>query len=236
MYLKIIMKKLFFITICTIILTGCFAPNKTPIVAPPITPPQAYIEPEEIYDNPGSLYSTAQADGLFADTRARRVGDIVMVKIIENNTAKNKADTTADKKTTNAYGIDAFFGRESIGGGSAKIPVGGVAFGTTSESGTTSTGETKREGTITGTIAARVLRVLPGGLLEIEGVRETRVNNETQYIVITGLIRPMDIAPDNSIESNRISDAKIAYYGQGVLSEKQKPGWFTRFMDNLWPF
>lgn len=230
------MKKLFFTSSCILILTGCSAPNKTPVVAPSITPPPAYVEPEDSYSNPGSLYSSAESDGLFADTRARRVGDIVMVKIVENNTAKNKADTTADKKTTNSYGIDAFFGRQSIGGGSTKIPVGGVAFGTTSESGTTSTGETKREGAITGTIAARVLRVMPGGLLEIEGVRETRVNNETQYIVITGLIRPMDIEPDNSIMSNRISDAKIAYYGQGVLSEKQKPGWFTRFMDNLWPF
>lgn len=231
------MKKLLFIIVCILTFSACSnAVKQTPVVSPPITPPPTYIEPEQSVNNPGSIYMNAESDGLFADSRARRVGDIVMVKIIENNTAKNKADTTADKKTTNSYGIDAFFGRNAVGVGAAKMPVGGVGFGTTSESGTTTTGETKREGTITGTIAARVLRVLPGGLLEIEGVRETRVNNETQYIVVTGLIRPMDIEPDNSIASNRISDAKIAYYGQGVLSDKQKPGWFTRFIDNVWPF
>lgn len=230
------MKKLFFIIACTLI-TGCSnAVSHTPVVTPRVTPPPPYIEPEQSYNNPGSIYMNAESDGLFADSRARRVGDIVMVKIVENNTAKNKANTTTDKKTTNSYGIDAFFGKNAVGLGGTKMPVGGVGFGTTSESGTTTTGETKREGTITGTIAARVLRILPGGLLEIEGVRETRVNNETQYIVVTGLIRPMDIEPDNSITSNRISDAKIAYYGQGSLSDKQKPGWFTRFMDNFWPF
>lgn len=228
------MKKIFYIASCIVILTGCNATKQSPVVTPPLTPPPAYVEPEEAYENPGSLYMSAEADGLFADSRARRVGDIVMVKIIENNTAKNKAETTADKNTTNEYGIDAFFGKTSVPG--TKMPVGGVGFGTNSTSGTTASGETNREGSITGTIAARVLRVMPGGLLQIEGVRETRVNNETQYIVVTGLIRPMDIAPDNSITSNRISDAKIEYYGQGVLSDKQKPGWFTRFMDNIWPF
>lgn len=229
-------------TAAVILLTGCGASRDTPAVMPPITPPQAYTEPEERYANPGSLFQAGESEGLFADSRARRVGDVVMVKVVENNKAKNKADLTSKKTNANSYGVDAFFGNPSVGfvpgvGAGPSMNVGGgVGFGTKSDSSSTASGETKREDTVTATIAARVTRVLPGGLLQIEGARETRVNNETQYMVVTGLIRPMDVSADNSIESNRIADAQIAYYGKGVLSDKQKPGWFTRLMDNVWPF
>lgn len=213
-------------------LAGCGASTQSPAVMPPITPPQSYVEPEERYDNPGSLYMNSETDGLFADTRARRVGDIVMVKVVENHKAKNKADLTAKKDNQNTFGVDALFGRSHFAG----APTGGLTLSTGSKSDMTADGETNREGTVTATIAARVTRVMPGGLLQIEGARETRVNNETQYLVVTGLIRPMDVAADNSITSNRISDAHIAYYGKGAISDKMRSGWFTRLMDNMWPF
>ncbi len=89
---------------------------------------------------------------------------------------------------------------------------------------------------MTSSLAARVLRVLPGGLLQIEGAREIRVNEETEYMVVRGMIRSKDVDADNSIYSTQIADASIEYYGKGVLADKQKPGWFTRLMDNIWPF
>ena len=85
-------------------------------------------------------------------------------------------------------------------------------------------------------MAARVIRVLPGGMLQIEGAREIRVNEETEYMVVRGLIRAKDVDAENSILSTQIADASIEYYGKGVLTDKQKPGWFTRLMDNIWPF
>lgn len=222
-------------------LAGCNATQQSPSVMPPITPPQAYTEPEERYDNPGSIYAGSERDGLFADSRARRVGDIVMVKVVENHKAKSKSDLTNTKENTNDYSVSAFFGQNKAGfipGSSAgpTMPVGGVGFGTTSNSDSTVSGEIKNENTVTATIAARVTRVMPGNLLQIEGAREIRVNGETQYMVVTGLIRPVDVDADNTITTNRIADAQIAYYGKGVLSDKQKPGWFTRLMDNVWPF
>lgn len=223
-------------------LAGCNATQQSPSVVPTITPPQAYVEPEERYDNPGSLYSAAESDSLFADSRARRVGDVVMVKIVENHKAKTKSDLTSTKDNSNEYGVDAFFGMKETGfvpgsGMGPSMPVGGgIGFGTSSKSDSTVSGEIKNENTVTSTIAARVTRVMPGGLLQIEGAREIKVNNETQYLVVTGLIRPSDVSADNTITTNRIADAQISYYGKGVLSDKQKPGWFTRLMDNVWPF
>lgn len=235
------MKNLLLLIVVSVLLTACGGvPQEKIAVMPPVTAQQTYVEPEQAYANPGSIYSLDASDGLFADTRARRVGDIVMVKIIENHSAINKADITTTKDTSNQYGVDAFFGKSDIdlfsGLGGASIPVGGIALGTSSVSETTNEGETTRGNSVTSTIAARVLRVLPNGILQIEGVRETKINFETQYLVVTGLVRAIDVAPDNSITSNRIADAHIAYYGKGVVSDKQKPGWFTRFMDNVWPF
>jgi flagellar L-ring protein precursor FlgH len=111
-----------------------------------------------------------------------------------------------------------------------------LALDTRSNSSLNSTGETKRENNVRTSMAARVIRVLPGGLLQIEGARETRVNEETEYLVLTGVIRSKDVASDNSVLSTQVADLGINYYGKGVIADKQKPGWFTRLMDNIWPF
>ena len=100
----------------------------------------------------------------------------------------------------------------------------------------TGTGETKRDSTVTATISARVIDKTLDGNLVIQGYREVRVNNETQHIIISGLIRPTDISKDNSIESSHIADARIEYTGSGVISSKQQPGWLANALDVIWPF
>jgi flagellar L-ring protein precursor FlgH len=89
---------------------------------------------------------------------------------------------------------------------------------------------------MTASITARVMDVTPEGNLYIRGTREVKVNNETQYITLTGMIRPEDISPDNTILSSYIADAKIAYAGSGSVSDKQRPGWLMRAVDFIWPF
>jgi flagellar L-ring protein precursor FlgH len=93
-----------------------------------------------------------------------------------------------------------------------------------------------RSGMITASIGARVTEVLPNGNLVIFGKREMQVNNETQFIVVSGVVRPVDITPDNRVKSTYLADSRIEYNGQGVLAEKQKPGWGTRVLDHVWPF
>lgn len=223
-----------------LLIGGCNATREQPTMMPPITPAQTYVEPETRYANPGSIYSEGDADGLFADARARRVGDIVMVRIVENMKARNKADLTAKKETTNEYGVNAYARVKDINmlgqGGYGTRSGPGLVFDTTSKSDTTADGETNRSNIVTATVAARVVRLMPGGAMQIEGARETKINNETQYLVVRGIIRTVDVAADNSVTSNRIADAHIAYYGEGVIADKTKPGWLTRLLDNFWPF
>jgi len=233
-----------------LLLSACNGAKKSPSLMPQVAPAHEYHDAPSLREkNPGSLFNETEADQLFADGRARRVGDLVMVKIVEQTAAKTKADTTAQKDNTNEYGIGSFFGQSEV----PMVPIlnrnppgirsaatdptyGRMALSTRSNSELSATGETKRENNVRTSMAARVVRVMPGGLLQIEGARETRVNEETEYMVLTGVIRSRDVASDNSIMSTQIADANISYYGKGVIGDKQKPGWFTRLMDNIWPF
>jgi flagellar L-ring protein precursor FlgH len=233
-----------------LLMSGCNGATKNPSLMPQVTPAQEYHDTSAMREkNPGSLFNEAEVDHFFTDGRARRVGDLVVVKITEQTAAKTKADTSAKKTNGNDYGIGAFFGQTEV----PMVPILGynppgvksaktdptyrtLALDTRSNSNLNSTGETKRENNVRTSMAARVIRVLPGGLLQIEGARETRVNEETEYMVLTGVIRSKDVAADNSVLSTQVADLGINYYGKGVLADKQKPGWFTRLMDNIWPF
>jgi flagellar L-ring protein precursor FlgH len=97
-------------------------------------------------------------------------------------------------------------------------------------------GETSRNETMTASITARVMEVTPNGNLFIKGTRQVKVNNENQIITLTGLIRPVDVSPDNTVLSSYIADAKIEYTGSGPVSDKQRPGWLLRAIDFVWPF
>lgn len=160
---------------------------------------------------------------------------------MENTKAQNKAETTANKDGSNNYQVNAMLGKSRSGflplvSVGPEPRIGAPALSTTSVSDLSATARPSAKITSLPPLAARVLRVLPGGLLQIEGAREIRVNEETEYMVVRGMIRAKDVDAENSILSTQIADASIEYYGRGVLADKQKPGWFTRLMDNIWPF
>lgn len=225
-----------------IFLGGCNAAQVNPTPMPPMVAPQAYTEPEEQYANPGSLFSEANSNYLFDDNRARKVGDIVLVKIVETSKAKHKADTTAERENTNSFSVGAALGMGRVsplmvGGGALSGKVGtGPVLSTSTVSDHSATGETKRENYVTATMGARIVQVLPNGVMQVQGAREIKVNNETQYMVVSGLIRQRDIDSDNSILSTQMADSRIDYYGKGILADKQKSGWLTRLLDVVWPF
>ena len=225
-------KKLILTAVILAFTVGCNAAKEEPGPMMSMTPPPPTMTPEEQIANPGSMFNDVNSEFLFADNRARRVGDIVIVKIEDATKAKNKADTTAGKDSKLDLGVNALFGQGSFLG----ADVGGPVVSTTSKSEMTASGETKRENNMVTTVAARVINVLPGNVLQVEGSRETRVNDETQHLVVTGLVRARDSEADNSGRSSLMADSKIALFGKGVLSDKQSPGWLTRLMDNLWPF
>ena len=225
-----------------VLLGGCTAAQVQPTPMSPMVAPQAYAEPEDQISNPGSLFSEASSQYLFDDNRARKVGDIILVKIVETSKAKQKADTTAERESSNSFSVGAALGMSRVspfmvGGGALSGRVGtNPMLSTSTMSDHSATGETKRENYITATMGARIVQVLPNGVMQVQGAREIKVNNETQYMVVSGLIRQRDIDSDNSILSTQMADSRIDYYGKGVLADKQKAGWLSRLLETVWPF
>jgi len=229
---------LLFTSLVALIVTGAGGCASLPEHTSSPVPDVGQPTPERIdrSANPGSLYQPRRADYLFADNRATRTGDIVLVHIVETSSASSEANTEADKESGLNVGVEYFLGKKGFLGLN-ELPVGQEP----NVKGSLATefegeGETERRTRVTGTVAARVIRVLPNGLMQVRGSREVRVNDENQIITVSGLIRSRDIGPNNAITSNQLADARIEYFGEGVLADKQKPGWLTRIVDNAWPF
>lgn len=215
------------------VLAGCSASREEPRVTQPVVQPVYYQEPAPTYNNPGSLYNANQYRSIYEDGRARRVGDIVTINVIEQQAGSQEVKTELKRDNTSSANFNAFFGKNSLFG----IPIGAQPlFQGGSNSDFKGDTNTNRTNNITATLAARVINVLPDGNLQIEAVRETTLNDETQFMVVTGIIRSRDIAANNTIASTQIANAKIEYYGKGVLSQKQKPGWLSRFLEMVSPF
>jgi len=185
--------------------------------------------------HPGSIWKgPGRANTLFVDQRAGFVGDILTVKIVEVSTASEKATTDTGRSNNVEAGISNLMGLETNMFPSSITPAKMVAAKTSSDF--SGEGETTRTGSVSATITARIVDVLPNGNLAVEGKRELYVNNEKKEILVQGIVRPKDIAYDNSILSTQIADAKIIYTGIGVVGERQSPGWLSRITDVVWPF
>jgi len=144
--------------------------------------------------------------------------------------------TTLFRSASTESGITSMLGLDtSIIKSNANMG-GEISIGGFSENAMKGTGKTSRDGSLQAEITARVTQVLENGNLAIEGRRQLTVNAETQYIVITGVIRSEDITADNLVESQYIADARIVYTGNGVINDKMRPGWLTRVADWAWPF
>lgn len=171
------------------------------------------------------------------DPKARRIGDIVTVSIVESSTATNDADTKTERKSSIAAQVESFLGMEKgfpTGNHPNWNPFGSIKAGMQNDY--DGSGTTKRSGKMAASMTARVVGILPNGNLKIVGTREVTVNNETQLITLSGMIRPRDISPDNVILSTYIADAQISYTGDGVVNAKQRPGWLASILDVVWPF
>lgn len=221
------------------VLWGCAA------APPPRHPPlptrvAAAIHPQSSASDghtDGSLFEQdAALNQLFINHKARCIGDIVTIHIVENSSASNQASTTTDRNSSLSAGIEGFFNAEKKFASDHPFfnPFSQVAGNIDSQF--KGNGATQRSGALTAYMTARVVDVLSNGNFAIEGNREVRVNAENQLITLTGIIRPRDISAANIIQSTYIADARIAYSGKGVVNERQRPGWFTRILDTVWPF
>ncbi len=186
--------------------------------------PKVEVEPEKPKYNNGSLWpGTSKKNMFFADNKANRIGDIVTVHVVEKTTAINKASTVDDHSVKNSLTLDT--------GGTSPTEMalnGGSTF--------SGKGSTGRSDQFSATVSCVVKEVLENGNMIIEGQRRMQINNEEQYILVRGMIRPDDITYNNDILSSQMANADILYTGEGGIDSGRKPNWMGRVLQNLWPF
>ena len=155
---------------------------------------------------------------LFADQKAAHAGDAITIIVVETNSASNDASTSSSRASN--FAVTAATGGTSPG----------VNLGLGTNNGFTGQGGTSSKGSVQAKLSARVDSVLANGNLMITGNRVITVNGEKQTITISGVVRPSDIQADNTLFSYNISDAQIAFEGDGIVSRAQGPGWITKLL------
>ena len=234
-------KKYLLLSIALIFLSGCAAwPTNTSHVRElgRIQKPQfPEYKPPEIEE--GSLWSETNGITLYPDRRARKAGDIVTVRIVEDPEAALNANTKTSRKSSIDAQLKLLGYMKALGEKNSRLaqsPGTDDLIKAGLGSSFDGKGSSDRDGHVKAYISAVVINVLPNGNLYINGKREIKVNHETQYIALSGIIRPEDISPSNEISSTYVADARIAYSGIGPVADKQKPGWLGRIIDHVWPF
>ena len=185
--------------------------------------------------SPGSLY-TGDEGNWIADLRARHVGDIVTVVIREKASASKVSSTETAKDTGVSASIPTFFGFEKVVQENNPNLDPANLIAAQFKNNFKGSGKTTRKEDLLATLTTQVIQIYPNGNMKIRGGKSVVVNNENQIIYLTGIIRPFDISAANEVDSSKILNARIAYTGKGVISDKQRPGWLTRIIDRVWPF
>jgi len=218
------------VAITLLISAGCVYPQ---VQLPRDTADEEHITAPQVSYANGSIWQASSVSPM-DDFKARNRGDIVTVVIVEEASASKQASTGTKREAgvsasiPNLLGLETTFLKDKLDLNSL------VKANTSSDFG--GSGTTTRKDILNATISARVMDILPNGDLRIEGSRSVKVNNEEQIIVLKGTVRPKDINQENMISSSQIADARISYSGNGIINDRQQPGWFFNLFDKVWPF
>jgi flagellar L-ring protein precursor FlgH len=172
----------------------------------------------------GAIFQVSRRYNLYGDTKAINVGDVLTVLLRESTSASKNAETSITKDTELSIPEPNLFGKNNIGLNAA------ANFERDFEG----SAEADQSNSLAGSITVSVVEVLPNGVLRVRGEKWLSLTNGDEYIRLTGLVRPEDILPDNTVTSSRIADARFAYGGTGDFDQANQMGWLARFFNSEW--
>jgi flagellar L-ring protein precursor FlgH len=176
----------------------------------------------------GSIFQTGRSVRLFEDNKAFRIGDVLSVTLMESTNASKSAETSTDKGDEIDIGASAIFGSTgpTINGNLA------LTNSLNSEREFSGSGDSAQSNSLRGEIAVTVVDVLPSGNLVVRGEKIIGLNQGSEFIRISGIVRPQDVSTDNIVVSSKIANSRIFYGGGGVIAESNTRGWLSRFFDS----
>ncbi len=215
-----------------LLLVGCAS---TTIHEPVSDPRFSAVRPvisSPIPINDGAIYKAGFERSLYEDTTAHRVGDMLTIILQEKTNASKKASTSTKKDAEIDLSAPTVFGAPVMYNGNAVLSASVAA-----KRGFDGEGDSRQSNSLTGNITVTVAEVYPNGNLRVRGEKLLTLNQGSEHVRISGIVRKVDIRPDNSIYSSQVADAHIMYGGQGVLAEANAKGWGQRIFDGpWWPF
>jgi flagellar L-ring protein precursor FlgH len=197
----------------------------------PVTMPMP--EPMPVAYSPNSLWRSGSR-AFFKDQRAHQIGDILTIKVKIADKAQLDNETKRERKADEDSGITNLFGLTKIPFTKQTIP--NRLLTTDSTTSNEGKGNINRQEILQTNVAAVVTQVLPNGNLVIEGKQEVRVNFEMRELIVAGIVRPEDIEADNTMDSQKIAQARISYGGRGQITDIQQPRWGQQFFEHILPF
>lgn len=216
---------------CAVILSGCFTNSKPkpgdPYYAPTISSAQALPQRTD-----GSLYQDSYGLSLFGDRKAHFVGDVITITLSESTVSKKTSNVNVKKDSSTDFNS----GGTLLG----NVPtLKGMGFETNIAQNRKFGGNSgaDQSNSLQGNITVTVAEIMPNGNLVVRGEKWMTLNSGDEFIRISGIVRPDDVAPDNTILSTRLANAKISYSGTGSLADSQNMGWLSKFFNSpIWPF
>ena len=198
----------------------------------PVQMPMPAAQP--VSYNPNSLWRNGSR-AFFKDQRAHQIGDILTVKVNITDKAAIANETQRSRVNKEDSGVSDFIGSKTISPLSPQLLPGRILTADSTGS-TEGKGSVNRQEALLTNVAAVVTQVLPNGNLVVEGKQEVRVNFEIRELIVAGIVRPEDIESDNTIESTKIAEARIAYGGRGQITDVQQARYGQQVLDVLLPF
>jgi len=219
-----------------LVLSGCaLSPNAPPPVDMPVATTPPVLQPREQTEqtSTGSLFNASRYRPAFEDRRARMVGDLVTVQIVESVTASQNQDSGVTRKNNLGAGVSAL---PFFKGGATQSIKDSFNAGLSSDAAFTGKGSTSNVNTFSGAISATVVEVLPNGHLVVSGEKQVGVNQNVDVLRFTGTVDPRSLRPGSTVASNQVANVRIESRGRGQGSEAQSIGWLSRFFLNVMPF
>lgn len=180
----------------------------------------------------GAIYQAGYSKNMFEDARAHNVGDLITVILSEETDASKSASTSTAKDNSIELGAPTVFGQPVTHNGNEVLS---ASVSTATDF--SGDGSSSQSNSLTGNITVFVANVLPNGNLVIRGEKRLTLNQGDEYIRLSGIVRPEDVSPQNTVESTKVANAEILYSGNGAVADSNRQGWLSRFFNSpLWPF
>lgn len=207
-------------------MTGCAQQplvHRDPAYAPPVVMPETRSE-----SNQGAIYNPDSRFGLFENVTAYQVGDLLTVLLQEQTSAKKNASTNTSKDSSLSMGVPTLFG--------ASAPYAELEANANANRVFEGQGDANQSNSLQGELAVVVTQVLPNGNMVVKGEKLLTLNQGTEFVRLSGIIRPNDITPENTIVSGKVANASITYSGGGAIHDSNQMGWLQRFFNSpIWP-